>query len=224
MNIIKSLKRKHPGVAAACKSGYWKVFGFNHKKIKGKSNSITGRAVVKKCSFKIEGHNNAIVFGDFTCLSSCNIIINGNSNRIRIANNCCLKQASLVIEDDDNELVLGENTTINGATQIAVTEGTKVIIGRDCMFANDIVIRTGDSHAILSLENHEKINIATDVKIGSHVWLGQNVTVLKGAVISDGTVVAAGSIVTKPIMEPNVIIAGIPAKIIKRAVEWTRNK
>lgn len=58
------------------------------------------------------------------------------------------------------------------------------------------------------------------IRIGDHVWIGCNVTVLKGAVIPNGCVVAAGSVVTKPFAEENALLAGIPAKIIRKGVEW----
>ena len=40
--------------------------------------------------------------------------------------------------------------------------------------------------------------------------------------IADNSIVGWGSIVTKEFNEPNVIIAGIPAKIVKRGINWDR--
>lgn len=49
-----------------------------------------------------------------------------------------------------------------------------------------------------------------DVKIG------------KNTKIPDNSIVGWGSIVTKVFNEPNIILAGIPAKIVKRGINWDR--
>ncbi len=62
-------------------------------------------------------------------------------------------------------------------------------------------------------------HIASDVHIGEGCWLCVNSVVLPGVNISGkGVIVAAGAIVTKDIEEDYVIVAGIPAKIVKRLV------
>lgn len=53
-----------------------------------------------------------------------------------------------------------------------------------------------------------------NIIIGNDVWIGMDATILGGVEIGDGSVIAAGSMVTKSV-PPNVLVAGIPAKIIK---------
>ena len=53
------------------------------------------------------------------------------------------------------------------------------------------------------------------VIIEDDVWLGCNVTILKGVTIGRGSVVAAGAVVTKS-CEPYSLIAGVPARVIKK--------
>jgi acetyltransferase-like isoleucine patch superfamily enzyme len=52
------------------------------------------------------------------------------------------------------------------------------------------------------------------VIIGKNVWVGNNVTILKNSEIGDNSIVATGAVVTGK-FPANVIIGGIPAKIIK---------
>src|SRR6476620_10212698 len=52
------------------------------------------------------------------------------------------------------------------------------------------------------------------VKICDNVWIGMNAVILKGVTIGENSVVAAGSVVTKSV-EPNTIVAGNPAQVVK---------
>ena len=53
------------------------------------------------------------------------------------------------------------------------------------------------------------------MKIGNDVWIGMGATIMSGIKIGNGAVIGAGSIVTKDV-EPYTIVAGIPAKPIKK--------
>jgi acetyltransferase-like isoleucine patch superfamily enzyme len=53
------------------------------------------------------------------------------------------------------------------------------------------------------------------VIIGDDVWIGANAVILPGVTIGRHCVVAAGAVVTKDVPD-NTIVAGVPAKIIKR--------
>ena len=66
----------------------------------------------------------------------------------------------------------------------------------------------------------ERVFINTPIHIGKNVWIGANATVLAGVAIGDGAVVAAGAVVTKDV-EPNTIVGGVPAKVIKKIEVWT---
>lgn len=59
------------------------------------------------------------------------------------------------------------------------------------------------------------IDKATSVYIGNDVWIGSNVVLLGGIVVGDGAIIAAGAVVTKDV-EPYTIVAGVPAKPIRK--------
>ena len=54
------------------------------------------------------------------------------------------------------------------------------------------------------------------VRIGSYCWLGMGAIILPGVELGDFTVVAAGAIVTKSFPDGYAVIAGNPAKVIRR--------
>lgn len=57
-------------------------------------------------------------------------------------------------------------------------------------------------------------------RIGHDVWIGDNVVVVAGVTIGDGAVVAAGAVVTRDV-EPYEIVAGVPARLLRRRFSET---
>lgn len=53
------------------------------------------------------------------------------------------------------------------------------------------------------------------VKIEDDCWIASNVSILSGVTIGRGSVIASGSVVTKDV-PPFSIVAGVPAKVIKK--------
>ncbi|MGM9886919.1 MAG: 2,3,4,5-tetrahydropyridine-2,6-dicarboxylate N-acetyltransferase [Lactococcus sp.] len=64
---------------------------------------------------------------------------------------------------------------------------------------------------------------AEPVRIGDDVLVGANAVVIEGVQVGKGSVVAAGAIVTQDVPE-NVVVAGVPARIIKNIDEKTQQK
>lgn len=91
-----------------------------------------------------------------------------------------------------------------------------VEIGNDTIFGNYVSIHPEnhnykDKSQLIRLQG---VNSVGGVKIGNNCWIGAKVTILDGTVIGDNCIVAAGAVV-KGVFPENVIIGGIPAKIIK---------
>jgi acetyltransferase-like isoleucine patch superfamily enzyme len=68
--------------------------------------------------------------------------------------------------------------------------------------------------------NHDLYNnskhIIESVDIGQYCWIGMNAVILPGVKLGDFTIVGAGSIVTNSFPEGYCVIAGNPARLIKR--------
>lgn len=122
---------------------------------------------------------------------------------------------------DNCRVDIGNRVVINGVTLYLQENGSTVSIGDDSQLSWGIDIWCTDAHTITNLAG-EPINFAQSIEIGKHVWIGKDVKIGKNTKISDNSIVGWGSIVTKKFNEPNVIVAGIPAKIVKRGINWDR--
>ncbi len=88
----------------------------------------------------------------------------------------------------------------------------KIVIGKGTYIAPNVGIIT---------VNHNPRNLdiylePENVIIGNSCWIGMNSIILPGVHLGDMTIVGAGSVVTKSFPEGNIVIAGNPAKIIKK--------
>lgn len=196
------------------------------KKVRGKNNCITyNKSILSSVKFKILGNNNKIEIGSNCYLKQVTFEIQGDNHSIIIRDNTkFLDSSEIVIEDNSCSLTIGNDCRFWGV-HIALTESnSKIIIGDSCTFAYDIDLRTGDSHSIISIDSGKRINYAKDINIGNRVWIAAHNIILKGVNVADDSIVATGSIVTHIFQEKNVLIAGNPAKIIKRGVSWSRER
>lgn len=184
---------------------------------------LAGNNATFDCGFDCFGEGNQIKLGNNVQLRNCYFFISGNNNRIVFDDNCYICGTTFWIEDSNNEIVLGRHCTVTDSNNFTCMEGSKIILGDDCMFAENVAIQAGDGHAIYGADGQRK-NPSKNIGIGNHVWIGKKASVLKGAVIGDNSVVGMGAIVTKPFEQNNVVLAGIPAKIVETDINWGRNR
>lgn len=171
------------------------------------------------------GNDNRIIIGRGCALRKVSFFIRGSGNTIVIGDHCSAYNVQFHIEQNGNEIVVGDGTTFHGrdeqAIHMAADEGSRIQIGNDCMFAHSTQIRSTDSHSIVDLEGR-RVNPAKDVIIGDHCWIGLQCIILKGTEIPPHCVVAAGAVCSKKFTETNCVIAGNPAKVVKREIDWDR--
>lgn len=129
-------------------------------------------------------------------------------------------------------LFIGERCELGDYTHIVAHE--KVKIGKKVLMASKIFI-SDTNHGVYKGENADSPEVAPNerklstspVIIGDNVWIGENVVILAGSEIGNGCIIGANAVVTGK-FDDNCIIAGVPAKVIKRwnrlTAEWEKEK
>jgi acetyltransferase-like isoleucine patch superfamily enzyme len=109
---------------------------------------------------------------------------------------------------------IGKNCKISSHTFIC--EGVhiedNVFIGHNVTFINDKYPRATAEDGGLQTEADWKV-VETFIKKGASV--GSSSTILCGVTVGENAIVGAGSVVTKDV-PANSIVAGVPAKVIKK--------
>lgn len=197
------------------------------RKIKGKNNRLkfdsSSRFV--NCKLTIIGSNNIIDINKDCYFNNVYFFLKGNGISLKVGSNVAFNNnGEIWIEDDNGKMVIGDFTTFEGV-HLAITEpGSQISIGEDCMFSNDIELRTGDSHSIIDYNTKKRINFAKNILIDDHVWVGAHVSILKGVNLKKNSIVATRSLVTKSFERENILIGGTPARILKSDVHWLRER
>lgn len=157
--------------------------------------------------FKSFGNKNVISTGcEF--ISPKSIFISSNvtigKNSLFSAQNGCIK--------------VGNNVAFNTNVHINSSIGGKISIDDNVLIGPNVVFRTAshnfDNPEIpIKLQGHN-IN---DIIIEDNVWIAANCIIVGGVTIKKNSVVGAGSFVNKDV-EPNTLVAGTPAKIIRKII------
>lgn len=126
-----------------------------------------------------------------------------------------------------SRLSIGEYTSFGLDSRIIAFAGGEISIGRDCMFADKAIVQAGDGHAIYDLNTGKNVNSDLNlyqeknvVRLGDHIWIGRE-AILINCKIGSGSIVGARALVKKTFPN-NCIVAGMPAKIIKKDIGWAR--
>jgi serine acetyltransferase len=140
-----------------------------------------------------------------------------------------------------SETLVGPNTCITAGmapgqkmpTDPVVSIGSRCVIGRGSHIVGHWSIEIGDDiqtgpYVYITDQNHTYLDpvepigrqwpTEAAVRIGSGSWLGANVVVLPGADIGEHVVVAAGAVVRGTVPD-RCVVAGVPARIVRRWVD-----
>lgn len=114
--------------------------------------------------------------------------------------------------DCAENFTLGKNSVINSRCRI--DNRGQVIIGENVSISQEVIILTAD-HDIDSADFRGQNKT---VRIEDYVWIGTRVTILPGVTVGRGALIGAGSVVTRDVA-PFTIVAGVPAKVIRKRRE-----
>jgi tetrahydrodipicolinate N-acetyltransferase len=159
---------------------------------------------IQKFRLETDRRNSAIPLADLTkynCRIEPGAVIR---DLVEIGDNCVIMMGAVL----NIGAVIGEKTMID----MNVVIGGRAIVGKNCHIGAGTVLA-----GVIEPPSAEPVIIEDDVLIGA------NAVVLEGVKVGKGAVVAAGSIVVKNV-EPFTVVAGVPAKVIKRVDEKTKSK
>lgn len=114
--------------------------------------------------------------------------------------------------DYGENIEVGENFYCNYG--VCILDVCKVKIGDNCLIAPQVGIYTAE-HPIDRNTRISGLELGRPITIGNDCWIGGNAVINPGVTLGDNVIVGSGSVVTKS-FPSNVIIAGNPAKIIKK--------
>lgn len=130
---------------------------------------------------------------------------------------------------EGGKISIGNNVFVNYNSFIGSMEA--VTIGNDVIIATNVRIFDNNNHPTSPTQRERmsrsdfygelwtwKYAEHKPVVIEDNVWIGEFSTILKGVTIGKGSIVASHSVVTKDV-PPYVIVAGNPARVVKRLEE-----
>lgn len=147
---------------------------------------------------------------DFDCFSK---------NKITFGNNVKISSFSIIsvtshLSKYGIGLKIGNNSAIGAYSYFGCSGGVE--IGEDVIMGEYISLHS-ENHNFQDASKliREQGVTSKGIRIGNNIWVGAKVTFLDGCSVGNNTVVAAGAVV-KDCFPPNVVIGGVPAKILKK--------
>ena len=184
--------------------------------------------------FKMIMKASGVRYGKALLLKGVPLIYNKRGAELTIGDNCTIKSSFLsnlvglysrtiiVTRTTGAYIHIGNHVGISGATVYA---RAGITIGDNTAIGGNVKILDNDFHPI---ECEERIQLLQDpqggnselipakpIMIGKNCFIGCNAIILKGTTLGEGCVVGAGAVVAGT-FEPNSVIVGNPARVIRK--------
>lgn len=185
----------------------------------GNTVIYSGSHKTREAQITFSGNNNKVYIESDASLSKLHIDFLGSNSSVRIGGS---SSARCVIRiGSKSEISIGRGLSTTSAVYMTAFEGSSITIGHDCMFAGSVQIRSDDAHPIFDVSTGKRLNLSEPIVIGDHVWLGEGCVILGGAEIGKGSIVGIRSVV-KCKTKNNCVVAGVPARIVRKNAAWER--
>lgn len=113
-------------------------------------------------------------------------------------------------------IILGDNVNINKGAVLNAAK-SKISVGNNVTISSNAQVLAATYDPKQFILDEVRTHITREVVIGDNVWIGASAIICPGVCITGkGVIIAAGSVVTKSFDENHVVIAGNPAKIVKK--------
>jgi acetyltransferase-like isoleucine patch superfamily enzyme len=173
-------------------------------------------------TIEFTGSNNRLVVAEGARLGALSVHFNCDNGLVEIGSSKGVPALSANLRvGQDSTIRFGQNVSTTSRVGMSAVEGTTITIGDDVMFASDNQVRCDDGHPIFDVRTGKRVNTSRSITIGSHVWVGWGAVVLGGSTLGEGAVVGIGSVV-KGTFPNNCILAGVPARVVRRDIAWER--
>lgn len=143
------------------------------------------------------------------------------------------QEALLVIGDDavirtgsfsilaGSTIIIGERMSSISPVAAIAKNGGIIVVGPDALWSGDVFLMTDDLHSIRNLDTGKRMNVfGGRIVIDRHVWVGLSVHLIGDCYIGHDSVIGAGSLI-KGAYPSHCVVAGRPAKVLKRKVTWS---
>lgn len=120
---------------------------------------------------------------------------------------------SIEIQARYNNSFINIGSKVSTNNNIFLCAANYIEIGNNTLIGQNVIIMDHEAHGILP-QDRRKIGMIGKVVLGKNVWVGNNVSILKNSEIGDNSIIATGAVVSGK-FPANVIIGGVPARIIK---------
>jgi acetyltransferase-like isoleucine patch superfamily enzyme len=109
--------------------------------------------------------------------------------------------------------LLGVSASTFGSEPYLVSLGDHVTVTAEVRFV------THDGGVWVFRSELPSVDVVAPIRIGSNVFIGLRAILLPGVTVGDNVVIAAGSVVTRSFGN-DVVIGGVPARVIKPLAEY----
>jgi acetyltransferase-like isoleucine patch superfamily enzyme len=118
-------------------------------------------------------------------------------------------------------IFVGPNVRHTSRLNLDCRNGGRIRLCGDALIASDVLLMTDDCHTIYSVSDGKRTNpYGGTIDVGEHVWIGNQAIILGDSTVAGDCIIGSRSFVRGQYIEPRVVLAGSPARIVTVGVNW----